>query len=262
MRAARLFAATAGLTLLCAGLPARAALVKDGDLIASFKAGIAPAALPRSHPAPIGVSVSGDIRSASAQTETLPQLRTIRVAINRRGVLFYRGLPVCAVAEIQPATEDAARRICGDSIVGSGRVTVQVHLPGQLPFAVNAPLLAFNGPRRHGQKLIFAQAYSRQPPGAFVITFKVMRRPGLFGTVMSTSLPPAAREWAYLIHFDMTLRRTWRYRGARRSFVSAACPAPAALHSAIFPLARATYGFADGRQLSASEPGRCTVRGR
>lgn len=261
MRAARLLSATVGLVLLCVGLPARAAPVKDGDLIASFEGKISPTALPRSRPVPIGVSVSGDVRSASGETDSLPQLRTIRVAINRRGVLFYRGLPVCDVSEIQPATEQAARRICGGSLVGSGHVIVQVHLQGQLPFAVRAPLLAFNGPRRHGQKLILAQAYSRQPPGAFVITFRIERRPGLYGTVMNTSLPLAAREWAYLTHFDMTLRRTWRYRGARRSFVSAACPAPAALHSAIFPLARATYGFADGRRLSTSETGRCTVRG-
>ncbi len=258
--------ALVGLALLCAGLPARSALsaslAKDGDLIAFFEGGISPTALPRSQPAPIGVRVAGGIRSASGQEESLPQLRTIRVAINRRGVLFYRGLSVCDVAEIQPATEPAARRICGDSIVGSGHVAVQIHLPGQPPFPVTAPLLAFNGPRRHGQKLILAQVYSKQPPGAFVITFEVARRQGLFGTVMSTSLPPSAREWAYLTHFDMTLRRTWRYRGARRSFVSAACPAPAAFHSAIFPLARATYGFADGRRLTTSEAGRCTVRGR
>jgi hypothetical protein len=260
MRLGKLIAVT-GLALVGAALPAHAVPIKDGDLIASFTGTLSPTALPRSAPAPVGVTVTGDVRSASGDEEALPQLRTIRVAINRRGRLFYRGLPVCKVEEIQPATEEAARRQCGGAIVGSGHVTVRVHLPAQPVFSVNATLLAFNGPRRDGRKLILAQAYAHEPPGAFVITFAVSHRKGLFGTVLSTSLPPSAREWAYLTHFDMTLRRTYRYRGARRSFVSAACPAPAGFESAIFPLARAAYGFADGRRLSTSVAARCTVRG-
>jgi hypothetical protein len=252
--------AVAAVALVGVALPAKAALDKDGDLITSFTGTLAPTALPRSAPAPVGVTVAGDVRSAGGDREALPQLRTIRVAINRRGRLYYRGLPVCKVEEIQPATEQAARRQCGGALVGSGHVTVLVHVPNQPTFQIKARVLAFNGPRHHGRKQILAQAYARQPPGAFIITFTISRRKGLFGTVLSTSLPPSAREWAYLTHFDMTLRRTYWYRGVRRSFVSAACPAPAGFRSAVFPFARAAYGFADGRRLSISISDRCTVR--
>ena len=261
MRAARLIAVTA-LLLFCVGLPARAELTKEGDLITSFSGSLSPTALPRKTTAPVAVGVAGDVRSASGEEDALPQLRTIKVAINRQGRLFDRGLPVCEVATIQPATERAAKRICGAAIVGSGHVTVRAHLPSQPIFTVKAKLLAFNGPRRNGHKLILAQAYARKPPGAFVLPFVVKRGKGVFGTTLTTTLPKSAQAWAYLTHFDMTLRRVYEYGGKQRSYVSAACPAPAGFRSALFPFARATYGFADGEAATTSVSGRCTVKGQ
>ena len=261
MRAARLAAATA-LLLLWAGLPANAELTQDGDLVTSFNGSLEPTALPRTTTAPVAVRVAGDVRSASGNVDSLPQLRTIKVAINHQGRLFDRGLPICEVARIQPATEPAARRICRGAIVGSGHVTVRAHIPSQLPFTVKAKLLAFNGPRRNGHKLILAQAYARKPPGAFVLPFVVKRGKGVFGTTMTTTLPKSAQAWAYLTHFDMTLRRIYEYGGKQRSYVSAACSAPAGFRSAFFPFARATYGFADGEAATTSVSGRCTVKGQ
>jgi len=260
MRAGRAIAAAA-VMLLCGALPAGAELTQEGDLIASFAGSLSPTALPRNAPAPVAVRVAGDVRSATGAADALPQLHTIKVAINRRGRLFDRGLPICEVATIQPANERAAKRVCGGAIVGSGHVALRAHIPSQPVFSVTAKLLAFNGPRRNGHKLILAQAYARKPPGAFVLTFVVRKAKGTFGTTMTTTLPRSAREWAYLTHFDMTLRRTYDYRGARRSYVSAACPAPPGFRSALFPFARATYGFADGRRLVTTVAGRCTVKG-
>jgi hypothetical protein len=260
VRLARL-AIVAGLVLLCAGLPARAEVNGEGDLVVSFDGGFVPTQLPRGEPAPVAVHVAGDIRSASGLEGSLPQLRTISVAINRQGRLFDRGLPVCDVASIQPAGEAEARAVCGDAIIGNGHVTVQVRIPGQLPFAVQANLLVFNGTRRGGHKLILAQAYTRDPPGAFVLTFVVSHHEGIFGTRLRTTLPRSAHGWAYLTYFGMTLHRVFEYAGARRSYVSAACSAPRGFRSALFPFAKATYEFDDGQRLTTSVARRCSVLG-
>jgi len=236
--------------LLCAAIPARAEIAQEGSLVATFDAQLRPSSLPREEAAPIAVRVAGDFRDASGDPERLSQLRQIRVAINRQGQLFDRGLPVCRVERIQPAREKAARRICGDAIVGRGHITLNARLSPQPAFPVRANLLVFNGPRRNGAKLIYAQAYAHKPPGAFVLAFRVSEQPGVFGTVLTTTLPNSARNWAYLTHFDMTLHRTYEYRGQRHSYVSAACSAPAGFDKALFAFARATYGFADGRRLS------------
>ncbi|HEX5610074.1 MAG TPA: hypothetical protein VFX45_08285 [Solirubrobacterales bacterium] len=258
MSRARLALAVAAL-LLCAAIPAAAEVGQEGSLVGTFDAQLHPNSLPREEPTPVAVRVAGDFRDASGDPEQLAQLRRIKVAINRQGQLFDRGLPVCDVRRIQPAREKAARRICGDAIVGRGHIRLRARLSPQPSFPIRANLLVFNGPRRNGTKLIYAQAYSFKPPGAFVLTFRVTEQPGVFGTVLATKLPPSAWSWAYLTHFDMTLHRTYEYRGQRRSYVSAACTAPAGFDSAVFPFARATYGFAAGGRLSLSVARVCHV---
>jgi len=77
--------------------------------------------------------------------------------------------------------------------------------------------------------------------------------------VLSTTLPKMAQDWAYLTHFDMTLKRTYTYKGKRRSYVSAACRAPAGFPGAVFPFAKARYGFDDGRELKTTVVRSCKV---
>ena len=245
--------------LLCLGIPAQAELSQEGDLLVSFDGGLQPRTLPRNTSAPVTVRVAGDFKATNAAR--LPQLRTISVAINRAGELYDKGLPVCQVENIQPASEVEARRVCGSAIVGTGHVAVAVHIPTQAPFAVTGKLLAFNGPRRGYHKTILAQVYSKKPPGAFVLTFTVKREKGLFGTVVSTTLPGSARKWAYLTHFDMTLKRTYFYRNKQRSYVSASCAAPAGFPAAVFPFAKASYGFDNGQALTTTVVRSCKVGG-
>lgn len=240
-------------------IPAQAEVTEQGNLITTFQSELTPKTLPRDEPSPIAVSVAGDFKTKGHTP--LPQLRTISVAINSAGELDATGLPTCRVASIQPATEGNARALCHKAIVGSGHVTVGVQLENQAPFSVNANLLAFNGPTEHGHKLILAQVYAKNPPGAFVLTFRLKHGPGLFGTVMSTTLPHSAQGWAYLSHFDMTLHRRWRYRGMAHSYVSAACAAPAGFPGAVFPFAKATYGFANGQRVRTTVVRSCRVGG-
>jgi hypothetical protein len=249
----------AALAALCLTVPASAELTQEGDLRASFDGGITPKRLPRDSYAPVGVRVAGGVRAL--HSARLPQLRKITVAINRAGKLYDKGLPTCKLSRIQPATESVARRICGSSIVGSGKVTLLVRLAGQKDYLSTNRLLAFNGPRQGKKKLILAQVYSANPPGAIVLTFTVQKHKGLYGTVISTELPHYAESWAYLTFFEMSLERTYRYRGKTRSYISAACAAPKGFTQALFPFAKASYGFAGGQTLKTSITRGCHVVG-
>jgi hypothetical protein len=247
---------------LCVVGPAAGAVSNgDGDLIVRFDGGISPTTLPRTTPAPVAVRVEGDVESASGDLEQLPQLREVTVAINRQGRLFDRGLPVCREDQIQSATEAVAKRNCGGAIVGRGHVDVQVRLGSQPPFPVHAKMLVFNGSRQNGHRIMLAQAYARKPPGSFILRFQVSKQGGTFGTVLRTVLPRATWGWASLTHFDMTLRRVYVYRNRPRSYISAACGAPPGLDGVLFPFAKATYGFADGRALDLSVARSCRVAG-
>jgi hypothetical protein len=254
----RVLAAAVTAAVLCLVGPAAAEVSQQGHLITTFNGGLSPTTLPRETPAPVAVSVGGTFKTNAGAP--LPQLRTISVAINGAGQLDDSGLPVCKVSAIQPATEGNARQLCHRSIVGNGHVDVGVHLENQEPFTVHANLLAFNGPTEHGHKVILAQVYAKNPPGAFVLTFKLKKQPGLFGTVMSTTLPPSAQPWAYLTSFEMTLHRQFLFHGKPHSFVSAACAAPAGFPGAVFPLAKANYGFAGGVHMRTTIVRSCKVR--
>jgi hypothetical protein len=235
-------------------------LTQDGNILVSFNGGISPRALPRSGVAPVAVSIDSSFKAADGAAPP-PQLRTISIGINRGGKVFDRGLPTCRLRTIQPATIEAARRICGGAIVGSGRVQVQVQLANQEPFEFKGPLLVFNAERAGGHRRLLAQVYGNRPPSAFVLTFRILKRQGTFGTVIKTTLPAAARKWAYVTDFEMKLQRTYTYRGEKHSYISAGCAAPPGFPGAVYPFARATFGFAGGKQVAPPPLVRdCTVR--
>ena len=243
--------------LLCLGIAAQAELNRKGNLIVSFQGEITPSQLPRAQPSPVQVRVAGNVKTQNGMR--LPQLRRIAVAINRSGRLYDKGLPTCNVASIQPATEEVAKKRCADSIVGSGHVTLVVRLPSQSDYVSRNNLLAFNGPHQGGKKLILAQIYSKNPPGAIVLTFTVKRSKGLYGNVIETTLPNYARGWAYLTQFDMTLGRTYTHAGKTRSYVSASCAAPAGFPGALFPFAKASYEFSTGEVVTTKIMRHCKV---
>jgi hypothetical protein len=238
---------------------ARAEVQREGNLIVSFNGGISPHALPREKPAPVTVTIGTAFR-ASDGADPPPQLRQISIAINRDGKLFDRGLPTCRIRRIQPATIVAARKICGGAIVGDGHVQVRVRLSNQRPFTVSGRLLIFNAKRSGGNRRLLVQVYGRRPPSAFILTFKVLKQRGVFGTVIRTTLPKSAWKWAYVTNLSMRLRRTYTYNGKRRSFVSAACAAPTGFPGAVYPFARANFKFAEGQQVSSTLIRDCKVR--
>ena len=231
----------------------------DGNLVVSFDGGITPKSLPRKGTAPVTVKVDSGFATVDG-SDPPPQLRQIAIGINRNGKIFDRGLPTCQVRRIQPSTIKAAKRICGGAIVGSGHVRVRVELVNQPPFDFKGPMLVFHAKRSGGDRRLLAQVYGSKPPSAFVLTFRVVMKGGKFGTLIKTTLPKAARQWAYVTHFDMKLRRTYAYKGQRHSFISAGCAAPEGFPGAVYPFARADFGFAGGTHVKTTLIRDCTVR--
>lgn len=258
MRRACVAAAVLLVALGVAG-SAQAVREQDGDVVVSFEGGISPRALPRAGTAPVAVSIGSSFKSASG-VDPPPQLRTISIAINRRGKIFDRGLPTCRVRKIQPTTPKAARRICGGAIVGRGHIEARVNLDNQPPFTFRGPMLVFNGERAGGDRRLLAQVYGFKPPAAFVLSFRIVKQPGQLGTVIKTSLPASASDWAYVTHFDMRLRRLYSYRGKQRSYVSAGCPAPDGFTIGLYQFAEAVFGFAGGIEVTTELIRECAVR--
>ena len=237
---------------------AQAEQVQKGSLLVSFHGGIAPLKLPRSEPAPVSVQMGGKIKTTDKSTP--PKLERIVLEINANGKIDTKGLPTCPLERLRSISSAGARSACGEALIGHGNVTSRVTLPGQGAFASNGPLLAFNG-RYKGHTAVFAQVASTAPlPLTYVIVFEVRKTKGTFGTELAGTLPEIASEYGYISAFDLSLGRSYTYRGKKMSYASAACPAPKGFPGAVFAFAKASYEFADGKTLSSTLSRQCKVR--
>lgn len=255
-----LFALLALALLACTGL-GRAEVAQVGRLRVSVVGNLAPRKLPRSGLAPIAVRVGGRI---STTDQTLPpQLQALTIEINRHGRLDGSGLPVCPLADIQPASTKRALAACRPSLVGRGSFEADVGLSEQEPYPTRGTMLLFKG-RQHGRPVLLGQIYAPHPfATSFVIVFRLRSlRDGAYGTELSATLPKALGSWGNLTALTIDLSRRYTYRGERRSFVSAGCPAPPGFSRAVFSLARTSFTFAGGRRLVARLTRSCEVRGR
>jgi hypothetical protein len=239
---------------------ARAEVVQQANLRVSFEGELEPRALPRAGTAPVRVTVGGTVGTTNRSRP--PQLRSVSVAVNRNGRLSPGGLPVCRLAQIQPATTTAALEACGKSLVGRGRFSAKVLLPEQAPFPSDGEVFAFNGTFR-GRPAILAHVYGTEPvPTSYTLPFQIGQEgKGDFGTVLNASLPQVTSEWGYVTGFSMTLDRTYSKGGERRGYVSAGCPAPRGFPGAVFPLARTTFAFAGGVRLTKTLVRSCKAIG-
>jgi hypothetical protein len=243
---------------LCATPAAHAELTSQGDLFVRFAAGIVPRALPRTHRAPIAVSLAGTIRTLSGDRP--PALRAIRIELGRGGNLETHGLPRCRRGRLIGTDPAEALAACADALVGHGSYHAATAFPEQGTFPSAGRILAFNA-RVHGHPAILAHIYGTDPASiSRVVVFHIHRSSGVFATVLRASLPPSLNRYGYLQNVALHLHRTYTYRGRTHSYLSAACATPPGILIASFTFARASMRFADGRTLSSTLTRTCRVR--
>lgn len=253
-----LLALAVALLILLHAAPAPAELTQSGGLFVHFDGGISPRALPRQTLAPIGVRIEGAIKAPPGQQP--PSLSRIRVALNRAGHLTTQGLPVCPMRDLELNAPTEVLNACGASLVGSGGIVARTALLGQPAAIVRAEVLLFNG-LKDGRPAIFAYIYQSQPTQiSNVVVFKIQRGGGTFGTVITGELPPSLDHNGYLTSIFLQLERRFLSHGRQRSYLSASCAAPAGFSVAVFPFARASMTFDDGRTLSSTLTRSCAVR--
>jgi len=244
------------------GPPANAnssVIAEKGTLRVSISGKLAPKRLPRAGTAPISVSVGGEISTTDATLP--PQLKKLRVELNRGGKLDTTGLPSCPYERIQPGSTERALSACRDSLVGKGSFTADITLAGQEPYPTGGKMLLFHSVEK-GRPVLYGHIYSAKPfATSFVIVFAVQEiANGTYGIALNAPLPAAMDAWGRLTGLRMTLSRRYTHKGKARSFLSAGCPAPKGFTAADFPLARTEFSFADGVKLRSTLTSQCRVR--
>ena len=210
-------------------------LVQHGQVRVALDASFAPTRLPRHGTAPIRLSVGARI-SSTEKNAGPPRLRRLTIAVNREGRFDPTGLPVCRLREIEPATTANALKACRGALVGEGRFAAAVGISHQSPFPQAGKLYAFNA-RLHGRPAILAHVYGADPvPTSYTLPFEIGKAKGAFGLLLRASLPSG--ESGHITRLSLDLGRSFAYRGRRRSYLSAGCPAPRGFPGALFPSPR------------------------
>jgi hypothetical protein len=250
-------AAAVGL-LTCASL-AHATVVQEGNLRITVLSQVLPYKLPRKGTAPIAVFVSGHLSEPHGGIPS--QLQEMTVEVNKHGLLQSKGLPSCPLSRIQPASTQRALESCGDALIGSGQFWAHIVLPDQGAYPTHGRLLIFNG-RQKGAPVIFTHIFTANPFfSSFVIPFAIQKKSnGAYGTKLTASLPQALGDWGYVDRIKLTLKRKYRFGGKELSYFNAGCPAPEGSKRTVFPLALASFAFADGSQLAAKVEKACAVK--
>lgn len=233
-------------------------MIQQGNLRITVLSQVQPYKLPRKGTAPIAVFVSGHVGTANKTIP--PQLEGLTVKVNRAGLLQSRGLPVCDIPQIQPASTERALDNCGNAVIGSGRFWANIVLPDQGVYPTRGRLLVFNG-RKGGRPALLAHIFTSNPFfSSFVVVFRIKRiEKGTWGTQLSASLPQALGDWGYVDRIKLTLKRKYRRGGRQRSYFNAGCPAPRGFQRTSFPLAKVTFSFAGDQEMSVTVTKTCAV---
>ena len=236
----------------------KAETVREDGLQVGVSGRLSPKALPRTAKVPVAVSFAGRIQSTNPSGP--PQLLSLKVALNRHGVLTYRGIPKCRMGHINPSTTAEAISACRSALVGTGRFSADVKLPEQSPFPSEGKVLAFNG-RFKGRPAILAHIFGTQPvPTSYVLPFVISRTGGTYGVSMEASFPRVTGDWGFVTGISMKLDRRFRSGGKTHSYLAADCPAPKGFPGVNYPLARTSFSFEGGKTLTATMNRTCKVK--
>jgi hypothetical protein len=244
--------------LLCAAV-ASAELSQKGTLRISFDGDITPRSLPRDHPAPVTLRVSGKIGTTDGSQP--PPVQRIEIALNRAGRLSTLGLPACTGRLLQSTSTDVALERCRPALVGHGHFSANVQFPTTDAIPANGRMLAFFG-LQNGRRALFLHLYITSPAQVtFVLPLIISKTTdGPFGTLLSAKVPRLAGGLGSVTGINLTVNRQYTYKGQRRSFLSASCAAPSGFTGGIFTLAQGRFHFAGGESLETTLTRNCKVR--
>jgi hypothetical protein len=222
----------AGLALLLLAVAATAGAVRKiekvhlraGDIVIDGFGGFRPETLPKNKDAPIELYGGGKITTISG--ELPPVLKELNFEFDKHGSVVTKGLAVCTRKKLVATDVPAARRACGDAIVGEGKGTAVVAFPEQGLIRATSPLTIFNGPKKHGNNTVFVHAYLDDPVGpvTFIVPVEIKRiSNGIYGYRTEAEIPKIAGGYGHPVSGELTIGRKWTFKGKKYSYVNARC---------------------------------------
>jgi hypothetical protein len=232
---------------------AEALKLRIGNIVVVGDGGFTPTTLPKHENAPIKLFGHATFKTVDG-TRPSP-LRKLVLEFDKHGAVETRGLQKCSMAKLVATTTKTARKLCGDAIVGKGFGTALVELPEQRGIEASSPLTLFNGPIKHGNPTVLGHAHLDVPsPTTFVILIEIQKvSHGRYGFKTVANFPRIVNDYGSPISGNLTIGRTWKYKGKTLSYANAHC-ADGRLQ------AKAQFTFKDGSFVQGTVFKPCQVR--
>ena len=174
-----------------------------GNVEVEFGGRLSPSAIPTDKSAPIVSVLWGKVRTLDIANPPAPG--KLRVVGDKGVALHLEGLPRCRLPRSNRLNTSEIRKLCGPSIVGTGRIEGIVVFPGDQPIDFASELIAVKG----GPSTLYAYAFFTAPVTAAIaipIEVKKVRR-GKFGTESIASLPKIAGGSGSVTYFKLSLEK-------------------------------------------------------
>jgi hypothetical protein len=195
--------------------------VQAGNIIFTLKSSASPKQLPKNRYVPGALTISGTIKTSD---DTHPSaLREVVFDIDKDAKINVKGLPVCKAGELTARDTKAAKKVCGDAIVGEGLAHAEVAFPEQPPILINSPITVFNGGEKGGKVKALIHIFITVPVPAAIVTDVTITRKGS-GIHSVAKIPVAAGGSGSAIDFKFKVGRTYTYKGKKVGYGEAKCP--------------------------------------
>jgi hypothetical protein len=168
--------------------------------------------------------------------------------------IFSKGYPTCDTTVLQNTSTEAALEACKKAKIGGGDGTADL-VVGSKIFPVGTTITAFNGVPVGGKPVILLHTYSQTPVQTTLVLIGVVsnyNKEG-FGARLDVTIPLIAGGAGAITGFHVKIFKTFLYKGVKRSYVSASCPAKKLK-------TRGQFVFKDGESLTPSVTQKCSQK--
>jgi hypothetical protein len=173
------------------------------------------------------------------------------IDFDKNARLYTKGLATCEAGQLQNQSTEVAERVCRNAKIGSGHATA--YLVAGKVYEVPQTVTAFNGVPKGGKPTIILHTYGTTPLQVSLVlegTVSTTNKEG-YGPRLDLNVPLIAGGTGALKEFNVKIDKKWRYKGIKRSFISAKCPNSRQLKG------RGAFTFRDGVTLTALSKQSC-----
>ena len=174
------------------------------------------------------------------------------IDFDRNAKLYTKGLATCNPAKLQNQSTETALRFCGKAKIGGGDAVALLPV-GPTVYNVEQTVTAFNGAPKGGKPVVILHTYGTTPIQVTLVlvgTVLNYNKEG-FGPRLDLDIPLIAGGTGALKEFKVKIDKKWRFKGIKRSFLSAKCPNSKTLKT------RGKFTFRDGESLTAFSKQSC-----